>query len=264
MGDATILVVGSANVDMIVRVPRLPAPGETVGEGQFLQAFGGKGANQAVAAARAGGRVAFLACVGDDAIGRAMVEGYAREGIDVGPILRASDAPTGTALILIDAKGENSIAVAPGANDTITPAHIDAAAGRIRAAAMIVLQMEIPAAAVNRVLEIAGEAGVPVLFNFAPAGSAAVQVSSAMTGLVVNETEAHALTGLEVSGVDEAVAAGRALLARGPRWVVVTLGREGACVVEAAGAFHIPARSVQAVDTTAAGDTFCGALAAAL
>lgn len=264
MKTGPIVVIGSANVDMIVRVPRLPGPGETVGGGRFAQAFGGKGANQAVAAARAGGRVAFLARVGTDDLGKAMLKAYQREGIDASLVESTSAAASGTALILIDARGENAIAVAPGANDLLTPADIDAAAAAIRSAAMVVLQMEIPAASVRRTLEIAQAAGVPVLFNFAPAGSTEVPVSAAMTGLVVNETEAQALTGASVTGVASAFAAAKGLRARGPGFVAVTLGREGACVAGPEGEFHIPARRVEPVDTTAAGDTFCGALAATL
>ncbi len=263
-----ITVVGSANVDMVVRLERLPAVGETVTGGEFFQVFGGKGANQAVAAARACGKeteVAFVACVGEDALGSAMVEGYRADGIDTSFVVRTPDRPSGTALIWVDRRGNNSIAVAPGANDALTPAHLDACEELLRASALLVLQMEIPAETIGRTLELAERHSVPVLFNFAPARTEEIPVSARMTGLVVNEVEAEALTGRPVTDHDTARDAARALLERGPRFVVVTLGEQGALVAErGADAVSVPAFPVEPIDATAAGDTFCGALAAAV
>lgn len=259
-----ITVIGSSNADMIMKVPHLPARGETVTDGQFTATFGGKGANQAVAAARAGGQVTFLACVGQDTIGQNMIDNFTRDGIDTSRILRTPDAPSGAALVMFDSRGENYLAVAPGANDCIHPHHIDAAEALIASSAMVVMQMEIPIDTTGRALEIAAKHQVPVLFNFAPVRTREVPVSAAMTGLVVNENEASELSGLLVGSLDQAKVAGDALLKRGPKFVIITLGRHGACVVTREGCFHVASLPVTPIDTTAAGDTFCGALAAAL
>jgi ribokinase len=264
MPASRILVIGSANVDRIIRLPHLPARGETVTDGQFMQTLGGKGANQAVAAARAGGAVTFLAALGCDPEGDAMHAAFARDGIDVSLALRVADTPSGAALVMCDAHGDNYLAVAPGANDRIRPAHIDAAASAIAAAKMIVLQMEIPSDSTRRALELAAQARVPVLFNYAPVRARDVPVSGQMTWLVVNEVEAAALSGLPVSSRDEAFRAAEVLRRQGPRGVMVTLGCDGACILDSAGSLYAPAFSVAPVDSTAAGDTFCGALAVAL
>ncbi len=260
-----IVVIGSSNTDRIMRVPHLPAVGETVSDGVYSQAWGGKGANQAVAAARAGGGVVFLSAVGADPEGAAMIRSYARDGIDVSRMVIAPDTATGAATILIDAEGRNCIAVAPGANYALRPAHITENAELIGSAAYLILQREIPVDTTRAVLELAASADVPVLFNFAPVRVDDVPVSPAMTGLVVNENEASALTGVSVTDADSARAAGEILLTQGPRFVVVTLGAEGAYVLDTGGYRElIPAFRVTPVDTTAAGDTFCGVLAVAL
>lgn len=263
MGER-ITVIGSSNVDMIMKLERLPQAGETVTGGAFLQVFGGKGANQAVAAARAGGKVTFLSAVGEDDFGRAAVANFQQDGIATEYIVSVSGIPTGCALILIDAQGENSIAVAPGANYALLPEHIEANADVIRDSAMIVMQREIPTPTILRALELAAEFGTPVLFNYAPAQNREVLVSAQMTGLVVNEIEAAMLSGLPVETKEEAATAGEALRRQGPSFVVVTLGAEGAVVVSATGKERVPAFPVTPVDTTAAGDVFCGALAVAL
>ena len=262
-----IVVVGSSNTDFVVQVPHLPAVGQTVTDGRFSQVFGGKGANQAVAAARCGGAVTFVACVGDDAFGRQMRANFEVDGIDTSHLVVSPDQPSGAAAILFDAQGRNCIAVAPGANFALTPAHVDAAAGAIRAAAGVVLQMEVPAEASRRALQLAADAGVPVLLNYAPADAAVLELSSAVATLVVNENEAAELLGVPaVPGVSAETAARAAadLAARGPGMVVVTLGGAG-CVAHGGGrTWTLPAPKVDVVDTTAAGDTFCGALAVAL
>lgn len=259
-----IVVIGSANVDMVVRLPSLPSRGETVTDGEFLQVFGGKGANQAVAAARAGGDVALITCLGRDAPGDAMVKSFRGDGIDVRGIVRTDLAPSGAALVMFDRHGDNYLAVAPGANYQLTPGHVEAAESVIRHAAMLVMQLEIPVDTTRTTLALAEKAGVPVLFNYAPARTCHLPVSSQMTGLVVNEIEASELSGLSVSNRAQALAAARKLKARGPRFVIVTLGRHGACVVGGNEVFHVPAFPVKPVDSTAAGDTYCGALAVAL
>lgn len=262
--ERRITVVGSANVDMIMKLERLPRPGETVTGGEFRQVFGGKGANQAVTAARAGGEVAFVAGVGDDDFGRAALQNFQQDGIDTDNIVIVPDMPTGCALILIDRDGENSIAVAPGANYALLRSHIDACANLLRDSALIVMQREIPAPTIQAVLAIAEVNDVPVLFNFAPVNTDGLSVSAAMTTLVVNEIEAAMLSGLPVTTPDEAERAADALRAQGPSCVVVTLGADGSVVVSDSVRARVPAFPVTPIDTTAAGDVFCGALAVAV
>lgn len=261
-----ITIIGSANVDMIMRLSKLPAPGETVTGGEFCQVFGGKGANQAVAAARAAraNPCAFIACVGKDLFSGPMVQGFASDGLDVSRIAYDPATPTGTALISIDAAGENCIAVAPGANYRLLPGDIDAHADFIRSSAMIILQMEIPLATTRRILELAAATGTPVMLNYAPVVSLDLKLDSAVHILVVNEHETQQLTGLSVRNAAEAEIAAKKLLGNGHKIVAITLGKAGAVVADAAGCRLIPAFKAQAVDTTAAGDTFCGALAVAL
>lgn len=260
-----IVVIGSSNADRIMQVPHLPAVGETVTDGVYSQAWGGKGANQAVAAARAGGDVVFLNAVGADAEGAAMRHSFAADGIDTSRMVVAPDVASGAALILFDDEGRNCIAVAPGANYALRPEHLAANADVIRAASYIIMQMEIAIDTTLSALELAQSAGVPVLFNFAPMRTYEVAVSSAMTGLVVNENEASALSGITVTNRESAQSAGESLLAQGPKFVVVTLGADGLLVLDTDGLReHIPAFRVTPVDTTAAGDTFCGALTVAL
>lgn len=260
-----IVVIGSSNADRIMQVPHLPAVGETVTDGVYSQAWGGKGANQAVAAARAGGDVVFMNAVGTDAEGTAMMQSFAADGIDTSRMVIASDTASGAALILFDGAGRNCIAVAPGANYALRSEHIVANADVIRAASYIIMQMEIAVDTTLSALEMAQSAGVPVLFNFAPMRTHEVTVSSAMTGLVVNENEASALSGITVTNRESAQSAGELLLTQGPKFVVVTLGADGLFVLDTGGLReHVPAFRVTPVDTTAAGDTFCGALTVAL
>lgn len=258
-----ILVIGSSNVDMIMRLERLPAPGETVTDGEFHLVFGGKGANQAVGAARAGGNVTFLTALGEDAYHQSILDGFRADGIQTNLIRVCKGIPTGTALILVDKQGENCIAVAPGANASLFPADIEACQSQIASSAMIVLQMEIPIETNRRILEIASQHKVPVLFNYAPVRNGEIEVSGQISILVVNEGEATFLSGFEVMDKDSAFHAADSLRRRGPKVVVVTLGAEGVVVVSETDRFHIPALPVTPIDTTAAGDVFCGALAVA-
>jgi len=261
--EPKILVIGSTNIDMIMSLPKLPSVGETVTDGKFLQTFGGKGANQAIAAARAGGRVSFMTCVGDDDGGRAVMTYLAKDGLDLSLSLIAPDQPTGAALVMFDSHGENYLAVAPGSNYSLRPHHIEAIAARFAEFSMLVLQFEIPADTLRAAFEAASAHGVPVLYNHAPARASEIPVAGKIA-LVVNELEASALIARTVSSREDAFAAARELRKRGFEFVIVTLGSGGSCVETAGEQFHVPAIPSEAVDTTAAGDTYCGALAVAL
>lgn len=259
-----ITIIGSANTDFIMKVPHLPALGETVTDCDFMQTFGGKGANQAVAAVRAGGDVGFIGGLGADAFGQQIRSNLERDGIDTVHIVTSEKQPTGSALVMFDHKGDNYITVAPGANDALTPEYIDKCAEMIRDSAMIVMQMEIPVSTIRRVLAIAEKGKTAVLFNFAPVRTLELPVSSAITYLVVNELEAGALTGLTVHDVAQAETAALKLLTYGPSSIFITLGAQGCIVASRERIFHVPAFPVTPVDTTAAGDVFCGALATEL
>lgn len=262
-----VVVVGSSNTDMVVKTAELPKPGETVVGGTFVMAAGGKGANQAVAAARLGAKTTFIAKVGDDLFGRQAVEGYQNEGIDTRWVLRDPARPTGVALILVDQRGENLISVASGANEALSPEDMDAAAEVLRSADIVVMQLETPLPTVRRAAEIAAAAGVPVILDPAPAPNHPLpeDLLRHVTYLKPNESEAERLTGVAVTDTESAQAAADCLIAAGPRAVIVTLGPRGALVVEKPGTGTvIPPHVVSAVDTTAAGDAFSGALAVAL
>jgi ribokinase len=261
-----IVVVGSSNTDMVVKAARIPAPGETVLGGAFVMAAGGKGANQAVAAARLGAEVTLVARLGADPLGDEAVAGYHKDSILTDLIVRDPDRPTGVALILVDAHGENSITVALGANEALSPDDVDCAADRIRAADAVVMQLEVPLAAVERAATIARAAGVPVILDPAPApdGGLPAALLRNVTCLKPNESEAERLTGISVSDLASAERAARALQGLGPRTVIITLGSQGALVVDEAAVHHVPAYRVTAVDTTAAGDAFTGAFATAV
>jgi ribokinase len=260
-----ILVVGSVNTDMVVKGKRLPAPGETVTGGQFVLAGGGKGANQAVAAARLGGRVTLIAKVGQDMFGDQSIENYRREGIVADAILRDAAHATGVALILVDEKGENQISVASGANHALTPEEVEKALSPLlRDADLVMLQMEIPVECVKKAAEMASTAGVHVILNPAPASPLDAAVLRLVTYLTPNETEAEQLTGAPVRDEDSAFAAAKILLQQGVGNVIITLGAKGALAVNAEGKWLVPSRPVQAIDTTAAGDAFNGGLACAI
>jgi ribokinase len=262
--SGTIAVVGSSNVDLVMKVPRLPKVGETVTGGAFAQVFGGKGANQAVGAARAGGDVAFVGCVGDDSYGGQVVGNLKADGIDTSFVFEEKGIASGTALIMVGGEGRNCIAVAPGANGRLTPGHVERARQALERAAMIVTQCEIPPAALDHVVELGVRLGKPVLLNLAPARPVAEATLARLACLAVNETEAEFLTGQAVGTEAQAAAAALALQARGPTTVVVTLGPRGAYVAGEGVRALVPGFAVEAVDTTAAGDVHCGALAVAL
>jgi ribokinase len=260
----TVLVVGSSNTDMVVRVPRIPRPGETVLGGPFAMAGGGKGANQAVAAARAGARVTFVARIGDDVFGERALAGFAADGIDTRFVSRTAGAASGVALIAVDDRGENSIAVASGANERLTAADVEAAGEAFAAADVVLLQLESPLEAVAAAVRLAAEANVPVILNPAPARPLDEGLLAGVSVLTPNESEAELLAGLPVRGEEGARDAAAALRRRGPRSVLVTLGERGVYASAPGLEGPVPAFRAEAVDSTAAGDVFNGALAAAL
>lgn len=259
MHKAKIVVIGSSNTDMTIKGDRLPKPGETVLGGEFRMGPGGKGANQAVAAQRLGADVSFICKVGRDIFGDNAIAGYQKEGIDCSRILR-SDKASGTALILVDGNAENCIAVAPGANADLTPEDVDSVADVIRSADYLILQLEIPVESVLRAAKIAHEAGVYVILNPAPACHLPDELFGYISLITPNQTESALLSGIE----DNLDAAVEKLMQLGVKDVVVTLGSKGALVISEGTRTLVPSLKVKAVDTTAAGDTFCGALCVAL
>lgn len=256
-----VVVIGSANVDFVVTADRLPAPGETVTDGTLLVNHGGKGANQAVAARRLGAEVRFVGCVGHDASGAAIRAALEAEGIGVEGLATTAEAATGTALIAVDARGRNQIAVAPGANRHLTPDDVARRADDLSWADVVLCQLEIPLATVREALGLARERGKVTVLNPAPARELDASVWPLVDYLTPNEGEAARLSGRP--DLDPA-AAGRLLLGRGVGHVIVTLGEEGVVVCDGAGARRAAAFPVTAVDTTAAGDAFNGAFASSL
>jgi len=261
-----IVVVGSANVDMTVRVARLPARGETVLGDALHTAPGGKGANQAVAARRAGGDVTFVGCVGDDALGDTALAALRTDGVDVSHVTRASGAATGVALITVDTSGENTIAVAPGANALLAPHHVERAADVIAAADVLLLQLETPLDAVEAALGIAAHRGTRVVLDPAPAPARPLdrRLLGTVAALTPNRAEAARLVGAERADDETLHDVAATLLAAGVGAVIVTLGADGALVATARAMSRLPAFPVRAVDATGAGDVFSGALAVAL
>lgn len=260
-----IAVIGSVNLDLVMKVSRLPSPGETVTGAEFTRAFGGKGANQAVAAARAGSHsVAFIGCVGEDGEGTRAIDALSADGIDVSATFRTPEAATGHAMIFVDGVGQNAIAVAPGANHRLEPAHIDRAADRIRASALVLIQCEIAKDTLLYALLLAKRMNIPVLWNFAPARELDRSALRQASALVVNESEAAALCGAPLRTPAEIQQAAVTLQAAGPEAVIITLGAQGAHARWGETEFRVPGFRVEAVDATGAGDVFCGALAVAM
>jgi ribokinase len=264
MGIPHIVVVGSSNTDMIIRMDRIPRPGETILGGEFLTAAGGKGANQAVSAARAGGQVTFIARVGSDALGEQAIAGFAREGIDVGYVIRDGKSPTGVALIFVGKDGENSIAVASGANGNLSPTDVRNAQKVFTGASVLLMQLETPVETLQTAAELADRAGVRVILNPAPARVLPDSLLKHVSILTPNETEAELLAGIKVDSAAATELAAKKLIARGVQTVILTLGARGAYVATADTGKLVSGFKVKAVDTTAAGDTFNGALAVAL
>ena len=262
---ARSVVVGSVNMDLVVGAPKIPAPGETVIGGDLQTFPGGKGANQAVAAARLGAQVAMVGRVGDDAFGAQLKQTLENDGVDLAYVQNTAVTPSGVALIVVDAAGQNSIVVASGANMRLTPADVEAAAPAIRAADVLVLQLESPLETVQRAAELARAHGVTVILNPAPARPLLPELLALVDVIIPNESETAALTGLPVTSADELTAAADRLRAQGVGMVILTLGARGALLATAGGVRRFPAFPVdQVVDTTAAGDAFVGGLATAV
>ena len=259
-----VVVVGSLNMDLVMRTPRVPVGGETMHGHEFSTLPGGKGANQAVACARLGARVSMIGQVGNDGFGSTLRDGLAADGIDVGGVRQTTAVGTGVAMILVEDIGQNRIVLAAGANGALTPADLDAHAALIEGAAMLVLQLEVPMPVVQRAIEIAHAAGVPVLLNPGPAVPLPEAIWTQIDILVPNESEATLLSGVEVTDAASAYAAAHVFRRRGVKYVLITLGANGVAVVDDGGERHLPAHVVKAVDTTAAGDTFIGGISAGL
>ena len=256
---AKIVVAGSSNTDMILQVDHIPRPGETILGGRFSMA-----ANQAVAAARAGGDVALLARVGDDLFGQQAIEGFRRDRINVAGVVRDSQQPSGVALIFVADSGENSIGVASGANAHLSSSDMEAASQQIAAAEVLVMQLEIPIETVARAAEIAAQHAVRVILDPAPAQPLPAELLRCVDILTPNEHEAQQLTGIEVTGPESAAVAADSLRKQGADTVIVTLGASGALVADPTFTGLVPGYRVEPLDTTAAGDVFNGALAVAL
>lgn len=258
-----VLVIGSLNMDLVARCEALPQAGQTVFGQDFFTAAGGKGANQAVAASRLGGRVSMAGCVGQDQFGRDLIAGLRGAGVGADGVLPV-DRPTGTALITVDTQGVNTIVVISGANMACDTALVDRALANASGPGILLLQHEIPEEANAHAIRRARAAGWFVILNPAPARPVARELMPLIDIIVPNETEAAAISGCAVNNRVGALEAARALVAGGLRAALVTLGGDGALYCDASGALHCPAVGAQAVDTTAAGDAYIGALAVAL
>jgi len=256
-----IVVIGSSNVDLIMKMDRLPKVGETITDATFMQVYGGKGANQAVAAARAGGDVAFVNCVGNDAYTPQMLNNFKTEGMHTQFVFQEEKLVSGHALVMIGSEGNNYLSVAPGANAELTPEKVKKATKIIKEAAIIVMQYEIPLKTIEYVFDLAQEYKIPVLWNFAPAQKFNIDYLKKTEILVVNETEASFISKIEVTDRATAEKAVYKLLEFGSKLIILTLGADGVIYGDKNEMSYMPAFKVKAEDTTAAGDTFCGSFA---
>lgn len=261
---AKIIVIGSSNTDLSIKTARIPEPGETVLGGTFMMAYGGKGANQAVAAARLGGDVAFLTKVGDDMFGEQSRKHFIEEGLPEAHLLVEKGTPSGVALITIDEKGENCIVVAPGANNALTKEDVEAIREEIAQADYLLLQLETPMEVVEYAVELASACGTKAILNPAPAAPLSKKLLSQLYMITPNRTECQLLTGLEIHNEQEAAQGAQALLDAGVQNVVITLGSKGALIKNSEICTLVPACKVEAIDTVAAGDVFNGAFCVAL
>jgi ribokinase len=260
-----ITVVGSFMMDLMSKTPRLPVPGETVMGGPFKMGPGGKGSNQAVAAARLGAQVTIVVSLGTDYFGDIAYANLEQEGIDTRFVKSVDKAHTGAALIMVDdAKAENMIVVASGANELLTPEDVDAAADAMTGADFLVLQLEVPLETVEYTAQLAATRGVPLILNPAPARPLSPALLERVRLLTPNETEAELITGVPVTDIQTAEAAAKRLVGWGVKEAIITLGAKGALVATAEGCTHVPGFQVDVVDSTGAGDAFNGGLAVAL
>lgn len=263
MSHSKIVVIGSANTDMVVKAKTLPLPGETILGGQFFMNAGGKGANQAVAAARMGGQVILVAKVGDDIFGKQTIEGLQKENINTDFIFIDALAPSGTALINVNEEGENCIVVAPGANANLLPADLQQV-NIISTAEIILMQLEVPMQTIEQVAKNAKLSHQKVIINPAPAQLLSDELLKGLYLITPNETEASMLTGIAVVDEKTASKAADQFLKKGVQNVIITLGKQGAYFQNSTEHILVPAPLVHALDTTAAGDTFSGAITVAL
>lgn len=258
---SNILVIGSLNADLVVKSPRFPQPGETI-SGDDLQIIpGGKGANQAVAAARQGVQTAMVGRVGSDSFGPFLVDNLKSNHVDTSHVLK-TDSATGTAIIVVDANGQNSIVLSPGANGMVTPADVDSAS--FLSSGLLMLQLEIPTPTVLRAAQRAREHGMQVILNPAPAKTLPAELLTNVDILIPNESELALLTGLPVNDVASAETAAKEILKQGVKTVIVTLGSKGALLVTNTQVKQVDTYKVNVVDTTAAGDAFIGGFASAI
>jgi ribokinase len=264
MANKKILVVGSSNTDMVIKTRKFPSPGETILGGRFLMNPGGKGANQAVAAKRLGGMVSFVGKTGDDIFGKQAMQLLEDEGILVDFVATDHENPSGVAMITVDAKGENSIVVAPGSNGTLSPADFDQALADLEDSEIVLLQLEIPVTTVTYIAEVASKKGKKVILNPAPADRLPEELFKNIFAITPNETEAELLTGIRAVNAETAEKAARVLKQKGVKVVIITMGAAGAFVLSNEFTGMVKAPPVEAADTTAAGDTFNGALVVAL
>jgi ribokinase len=260
----SIIVIGSINTDMVVKTEVLPRPGQTVLGNDFLMNAGGKGANQAVAAARLGGKVAMVGNLGVDNFGDLAIKRLQSEGVNCSFITRDESNASGVALISVDALGENHIVVAPGANHSLSKLQINQALSAVTKDTLVLLQLEIPLSCVSYAIELANSAKCRVILDPAPAQDLPRGLFEGLFLITPNETEAETLTGITINNVDDAKRAANKLLSFGVRNVAITLGKQGVLLSNADQCEIIKAPSVHAIDTTAAGDCFNGALACAL
>lgn len=265
MKKIDVVVIGSSNTDMVIRLDRLPRPGETVIGGEFNMAAGGKGANQAVGASRAGGHVTMVACLGRDMFGNQAIDGFKKDGINTDFIVRDADAKSGVALICVDKKtGENSIAVASGANGHLSVKDMENARKAIARADVVIMQLEIPLAVVEAAATLASKAGVRIILNPAPAQHLTDALLKQVSIFTPNEIEAEFYTGIKVKTLADAARACDELISRGIETVIITLGARGSFVATKNEKKLVPSFKVTPVDTTGAGDIYNGALAVAL
>ncbi|HIJ52841.1 MAG TPA: ribokinase [Planctomycetes bacterium] len=260
----TIAVVGSSNMDLVVKSKRIPAIGETILGGDFIMAPGGKGANQAVAAAKLGAQVFFIAKLGEDIFGSQSLNNFEKEGVNTKYVLQTKESPSGVALIMVDDDGNNLIVVAPGANQNLSPEDVKEAGTEIASSGALVAQLEVPIETIECAAGLANKSNVPFILDPAPAQKLSPQLLKMVDVLTPNETEAQFLTGVEVKDRESASAAAHKLLEFGVKTVILTMGASGYLTVSNEGTEFVPARKVKAADSTAAGDAFTGSLAVGL
>lgn len=260
----TIAVVGSSNMDLVVKSKRIPAKGETILGGDFIMVPGGKGANQAVAAAKLGARVFFIAKLGDDIFGAQSLNNFKKEGVNTKYVLQTKEAPSGVALIMVDDEGSNIIVVAPGANHKLMPEDVKAAESDIALSGALVAQLEVPIETIEFAAELANKSKVPFILDPAPAQKLSPKLLNMVDVLTPNETEAQILTDIEVKDQKSAEAASRKLLECGVKNVILTMGASGYLSSGKDETEFVAAKKVTAADSTAAGDAFTGSLAVGL